>query len=79
MQWHNANSYTTIIRPAMIVIPTSYYRLLPSAKQATVQKQMSSSTLEQFKHLFVASVVGMIRWRARCAGTGLLLNVRGLS
>ena len=57
----------------------SYYKLLPSAKQATVEKQMSSSTLEQFKHLFIASVVGMSRWRARCTGTGILLNVRGLS
>ena len=55
------------------------YKLLPNAKQATVEKQMSSSTLEQFKHLFIASVVRMRRWWASCTKTVTLLNVRGLS
>ena len=44
----------------------STYKLLPSAKQDTVEQQMNSLTLEQFKHFLIASVVVMRRWWARC-------------
>ena len=82
MQWHNVQMLIAIL-PLYEAYDShtckSQQKLLPNAKQAAVEKQMSSSTLEQFKHLFIASVIGMRRGWARCTGTGFHLNVRALS